>query len=510
VKERLSSFDWDNHTRIRFLTQPDAPTAAARAFAQDENDARFSAYTRERVEHWSAYARGYQRWQRARTAYQRRLREIYTFLIPPGMRVLEVGCAHGDMLAALKPAYGVGIDFCPEMIDAARKNHPELNFVQADAHGFDLKETFDYIVCLDLVNDVWDVQRVFEKIALHCHPGTRVILNAYSRLWEIPRRMAEAARLAPPQLTQNWLAPGDIANLLNLSGFDLIRTSQEVLWPFGLPVLNPLANKYLVKLAPGRWFALANVFVARPKATPVRRNPVVSVVVAARNEEGNIPAIFDRVPQMGAGTELIFVEGNSKDDTWGAIEREIARRPAVNARLFKQPGKGKGDAVRVGFREATGEVLMILDADMTVAPEDLPRFYEAWRSGRAEFVNGVRLVYPMEHHAMRFFNQIGNKFFSLAFTWLLSQSVKDTLCGTKVLSKAHYEMIAANRGYFGEIDPFGDFDLIFGAAKYNLAIVDLPIRYRERTYGETNIQRWSHGMLLLRMVVKAMRKIKFV
>jgi glycosyltransferase involved in cell wall biosynthesis len=182
----------------------------------------------------------------------------------------------------------------------------------------------------------------------------------------------------------------------------------------------------------------------------------------------------------------------------------------VNARLFKQPGKGKGDAVRTGFREATGEVLMILDADLTVPPEDLPRFYEAWRSGKGEFVNGVRLVYPMEDHAMRFFNHVGNKFFSLAFTWLLSQSIKDTLCGTKVLSKRNYETIAAHREYFGEIDPFGDFDLIFGAAKYNLKIVDLPVRYGERTYGETNIQRWSHGMLLLRMVAKAMRKIKFV
>jgi SAM-dependent methyltransferase len=475
----------------------------------------FSAYTQERVEYWSRYARDYQRWQSSRAYYQRRLAEIYTFLIPPGMRVLEVGCARGDLLAALKPAYGVGIDFCPEMIEGARESHPGLNFVQADAHDFDLRDldlraTFDYIVCLDLVNDLWDVQQVFERIALHCHPGTRVILNAYSRLWELPRRMAEGAGLAPRQLTQNWLAPGDIRNLLYLAGFELIRTSQEILWPFRTPLLDRLANKYLVKLAPFRWLALENVFIARPNPTPIRRAPVVSVVVAARNEEGNIPAIFDRVPQMGAGTELIFVEGNSKDDTWGAIEREIARRPGVNARLFKQPGKGKGDAVRLGFREATGEVLMILDADMTVAPEDLPRFYEAWRSGRAEFVNGVRLVYPMEHDAMRFFNQIGNKFFSLAFTWLLSQSVKDTLCGTKVLSKSHYEMIAANRGYFGEIDPFGDFDLIFGAAKYNLAIVDLPIRYRERTYGETNIQRWSHGMLLLRMVLKAMRKIKFV
>ncbi len=426
------------------------------------------------------------------------------------MRVLEVGCGTGDLLAALKPSYGVGVDFCPAMLQRARHEHPNLQFVEGDAHNFDLGEKFDYIVCADLINDVWDVQGVFENIGRHCHANTKLIVNSYSRLWELPRRAAEAAGLAKPQLKQNWLARDDIFNLLHLVDFEQIRVSPEILWPFRIPLLTNLANKYLVRVFPFRWFALANVIVARPGSRPVEREPVVTVVVAARNEEGNIPAIFDRVPEMGAGTELIFVEGGSKDDTWGAIEREIARRPHVNAKLFRQTGKGKGDAVRKGFSEATGDLLMILDADMTVAPEDLPRFYEAWRSGKAEFVNGVRLVYPMEDKAMRFFNHVGNKFFSMAFTWLLSQSVKDTLCGTKVLSRTSYETIAANRGYFGEIDPFGDFDLIFGAAKYNLRIVDLPIRYRDRTYGETNIQRWSHGMLLIRMVVKAMRKIKFV
>jgi glycosyltransferase involved in cell wall biosynthesis len=236
----------------------------------------------------------------------------------------------------------------------------------------------------------------------------------------------------------------------------------------------------------------------------------VSVVVAARNEEGNVENIFDRVPQMGGGTELIFVEGHSKDDTYGAIERAIAARPGTTAKLFRQPGKGKGDAVRKGFAEATGDVLMILDADLTVPPEDLPRFYDALVSGKGEFVNGVRLVYPMEERAMRPLNLIGNKFFSLAFSWLLAQPIKDTLCGTKVLRRADYEMIVANRAYFGDFDPFGDFDLIFGAAKLDLKIVDLPIRYRERVYGDTNIHRWSHGWLLLRMVAFAARRIKFV
>jgi glycosyltransferase involved in cell wall biosynthesis len=213
---------------------------------------------------------------------------------------------------------------------------------------------------------------------------------------------------------------------------------------------------------------------------------------------------------MGGGTELIFVEGHSKDDTYGAIERAIAARPGTDSKLFRQPGKGKGDAVRKGFAEASGDVLMILDADLTVPPEDLPRFYDALVSGKGEFVNGVRLVYPMEERAMRPLNLIGNKFFSLAFSWLLDQSIKDTLCGTKVLRRADYDMIVANRAYFGDFDPFGDFDLIFGAAKLNLKIVDLPIRYRERVYGDTNIHRWSHGWLLLRMVAFAARRIKFV
>jgi glycosyltransferase involved in cell wall biosynthesis len=213
---------------------------------------------------------------------------------------------------------------------------------------------------------------------------------------------------------------------------------------------------------------------------------------------------------MGAGTELIFVEGNSQDDSWGAVEREISRHPGIQAKLLKQSGKGKGNAVRAGFAQASGNLFMILDGDLTVAPEDLPRFYEAWRSGKADFVNGVRLVYPMEGRAMRFFNQIGNKFFSLAFSWLLSQSIKDTLCGTKVLSRHDYEVIAANRSYFGNFDPFGDFDLLFGAAKYNLKIVDLPIRYGQRAYGDTNIQRWRHGLILFRMALQAIRRIKFV
>jgi glycosyltransferase involved in cell wall biosynthesis len=280
--------------------------------------------------------------------------------------------------------------------------------------------------------------------------------------------------------------------------------------PVRIPLISDWCNRYLAKILPFRWLSLANFVVARPMRLQRKNNPSVSVVVAARNESGHIDELISRIPQMGAGTEIVFVEGNSTDDTYSAIERAIANNPQLNCKLLKQPGKGKGDAVRTGFDAATGDILMILDADITVPPEDLPRFYEIMANGSGEFVNGVRLVYPMEGDAMRFANLIGNKFFSWAFSWLLGQPIRDTLCGTKVLWREDYRRIADNRSYFGDFDPFGDFDLLFGAAKLNLKIMEVPVRYRARRYGETNISRWSHGWLLLKMVAFAAKRIKFI
>lgn len=470
-------------------------------------DSAGQTYQQTRIAHWDAIARQRDAWQGMGRWYHQRLAEIYRFHISPNLRVLELGCATGRLLASLQPARGVGVDFSEEMIRRARVQHPHLEFIHADAHDLSaLDETFDIIILSDLVNDLWDVQRVFEQVKPLCHPRTRLLLNSYSRLWQLPLNLARSLNLASPNLYQNWLTREDIRSLLQLAGFESVRVSQEVLMP--LP-LGGFANRFLVRLTPFNHLALSNLVIARP-APERTAEPKVSVVIAARNEAGNIKSIFERIPQMGRETEIVFVEGHSKDDTYGAIEREITAHPSTPSLLLKQPGIGKADAIRAGFDQATGDVLMILDADLTVPPEDLPRFYEALISGKGEFINGVRLVYPMEQEAMQTLNFFGNKFFSLAFSWLLGQSIKDTLCGTKVLWKKDYESIKTNRAYFGDFDPFGDFDLIFGAAKLNLKIVDLPIRYRERTYGSTNISRWKHGLLLFRMVAFAARRIKFV
>ena len=471
-----------------------------------------SAFRERRQAHWDAVAERFEPGNRVADVYHQELLHYYRLLVPSGARVLDVGCGHGDLLAALQPAFGVGVDFSAAMIRQASRRHPSLRFIQADAHELELSEPFDVIVLSDLLNDLWDVQAVLERLHSIASPRTRIVLNIYSRVWQLPLRIAQRLGLSRPTLPQNWLTVDDVANLLQLTGFEVVKRSQEILAPFPIPILGRLLNRVGAKLWPLSALALTNFMVARPSAGEARRpvtSPRVSVVVPARNEAGNVDAIFSRLPEMGAGTELIFVEGHSTDQTAAAIREAIARYPEQQARCFTQTGKGKGDAVRLGFSHATGDVLMILDADLTVLPEDLPRFYEALVTGRGEFVNGVRLVYPMEAQAMRFFNLLGNKFFSMAFSWLLGQPIKDTLCGTKVLWKRDYGRIAANRDYFGDFDPFGDFDLLFGAAKLSLRIVDLPIRYHERTYGTTNIQRWRHGFLLLRMVIFAARRLKF-
>ena len=435
-------------------------------------------------------------------------------MIPPGRRVLEIGCRLGDLLASLAPSEGVGVDFSAEMIGRARARHPELRFVECDASDVGrLGENFEFVILSDLINDVWDVQEVLQAVRAVSTVRTRVILNFYSRLWGAPLAVAESLRLARRLLAQNWLTVPDVKNLLGLADLEAIRNWEEVLLPLSIPLLAPLCNRVLVKLWPLRNLALSNFIVARPapdREPGARPQPSVSVIVPARNEAGNIPAIFTRTPEMGGGTELVFVEGHSRDDTRAVIERQIAERPERRARLLPQTGVGKGDAVRLGFSEAKGDIVMILDADLSVPPEDLPRFFEVLRGGIAEFANGVRLVYPMEKQAMRALNFLGNKFFSLAFSWLLGQPIKDTLCGTKALRRLTYQEIAANRSVFGDFDPFGDFDLLFGAARLGLKIVEVPIRYHERTYGATNIQRWRHGWLLLKMCAFAATRIKFV
>jgi SAM-dependent methyltransferase len=443
-------------------------------------------------------------------SYRTILAQYYNLLIDQGASVLEIGCGGGDLLAALHAEEKWGIDLSEAQINQARAKVPNAQFYVQAGEELNLPDrTFDYIILSDAVNFAADVQLIFEKARRFCHPRTRLLVNSYNTLWRPLIGLATRLGIRASHPESNWLARSDLLGLLQLSGWELVRAESRILCPIPLFGLERSINRYLAPACPG--LCLTLFAIARPVgAFPATEGMRVSVVIPARNEAGNIENAVLRSPVMGNGTELIFVEGGSRDDTWNEIQRVKEKFPDRRIKALRQTGKGKGDAVRLGFAEADGDLLMILDADLTVPPEELPKFYQAVASGCCEFANGSRLVYPMEDRAMRFLNLCANKTFGIIFSWVLGQQVKDTLCGTKALTREDYLRLTRNRNFFGEFDPFGDFDLLFGASKLNLKIMDVPVRYCERTYGETNISRWRHGVLLLCMVIFAAKKLKFI
>jgi SAM-dependent methyltransferase len=414
-------------------------------------------------------------------------------------------------LNELHPKVGWGIDFSEEMITTASSKYKNLTFRQADAHNFEFKDKFDYIILSNVVGYFDDVQEVLQNLRKNCTKRTRIIVTYYNFLWEPLMKLSEKIGIKLKEPLTSWLSKKDLENLFYLEGFEAIKAGELILLPRYIPLLSTFLNKYIARLPLIRKLCLVDYIVARPLDLEEKKEYSCSIIIPARNEEGTIEEAVKSMPRLGTKTEIIFVEGHSDDNTLDEIKRVTQEYSQEwDIKYFVQPGVGKANAVQKGFKEAKSDVLMILDGDLSVAPVDLKKFYSAIASDTGEFINGSRLVYPREKESMRTLNLIGNKLFSLLFTWLLGQRFKDTLCGTKVLFRGDYERIKKTRSYFGDFDPFGDFELIFGASLLNLKIVEVPVRYHERKYGKTNINRFKHGWLLLKMSLFATKKMKFV
>jgi glycosyltransferase involved in cell wall biosynthesis/ubiquinone/menaquinone biosynthesis C-methylase UbiE len=479
--------------------------------------------------HYDQLAPKRDRWYRRNSYYHSEVERRLAMLIPTGSSVLELGCGTGNLLNALKPARGLGIDISSRMVEIASSNHPELRFEVADAECFTTDEEFDFVVASDLIGELGDINAMFECFSKMSHGSSKLVITFHSPTLEEIMRMAQRAGFAMAPFRQNWVGVDTARGLLALSDLRVVDEAHALLVPAPIPLLAPAANRLFAGRRAFKYFDLLNILVAEPD--PNRSQPrslSCSVIIPCRNEIGNIDAAVERMPDLGPHTEIIFVDGASTDGTKERIEEVIDRyRGTKDIKLILQMPEtpygdrkddpdaptvmlklGKGDAVRKGFDAASGDVLMILDADLTVPPEDLPRFLRPIATGKGRFINGTRLVYPMEERAMKFVNYLGNWFFSKLFTWLMEQPIRDTLCGTKVLLKSDYAEIKAGRKHFGDFDPFGDFDLLFGAARLGIPIVEVPVRYRRRLAGVSKVRVSRHGWLLVAMSIVAFRRLK--
>ncbi|MGL4395328.1 MAG: glycosyltransferase [Hyphomicrobium sp.] len=455
-------------------------------------------------------------WIARNSAYYADDRRYMQFLVREGARVLDLGCGTGELLAALKPSRGVGVDFSAAMVDVARRAHPTMEFVVGDVEDpaviAGITGPFDYIIISDTIGMFEDIEEALKLLHALCHADTRIIISYFSSLWEPLIKLGTKLGQRMPQPQANLISTIDFENILDLSDLEPIRMEWRQLVPFHFWGVGRFINRFIAPLPGIRKLCLRNYVVARSKrAAPATVAPSTTIVIPCRNERGNIERAILEMPKFGGHQEIIFVEGNSKDNTFEECQRvQQAYAGQWDIKVMRQEGRGKGDAVRKGFDAASCDILMILDADLTVPPSALPKFHAAIASGKGEFINGTRLVYPMENEAMRFLNHIANRSFALMFSYLLNQRFTDTLCGTKVVRRPDYQRIVAGRSYFGDFDPFGDFDLIFGAAKQSMRIVEVPVHYKARTYGETQISRFRDGWLLIRMVMFAFKKLKAV
>jgi SAM-dependent methyltransferase len=436
------------------------------------------------------------------------------FLIPPGLRVLEVGCGAGHTLAALEPSHGVGVDCASHVIDQGRAIFPHLELLVGDVEAEEtlarITGPFDVILIVDTLGSIADCQMLLQRLQRFCTRETRLVIAHYSHLWQPLLTLAETVGSKTKDGPKNVLSPADVRAIAELADFDPVKSERRLLSPMRLMGLGRIANRFLAGLPLVRQLALRHYVVCRPRRGINEELRSATVVVPARNERGNIEPAIRRMPRFVEDLEVIFVEGHSTDGTLLEMQRVQAAWPDRDIKVMTQPGSGKADAVFAALHCARGDVLMILDGDLTVPPEQLPKFWDAIRSGRGEFISGSRLIYPMDDGAMRYLNLIANRFFSVLFSWILTQRYTDTLCGTKVLSRNNYRRLEAGRAFFGDFDPFGDFDLILGASRLNLKAIEVPVRYAARAYGTTQISRFRHGLLLMRMVGFAFMRIKAI
>lgn len=479
------TIDFESLLRIP-RTVPNVPKKFSRPSFVDGARAYFDTIGRE-----------YPVWRNKMDYYIRYTKEFLTRVIPENKKVLMVGCLGPEILAALKPSVGVGVDISPELIHTAKTENtdPRISYFCALPEELKLNEKFDYVIVLSIVDYSQDVMVLIESLKRFVHDDSRICLSMLNPLWHTVTRFASKLKIRIPDFERNLVASKSLSTVLELKRFKVTEICRRVLVPKRIPILAWFFNQYLSRLPILNSLCFIQYVLAKPDFSTKTKPLSCSVIVPCFNEEGNIEECIARVPKMGKFTEIVAVNDGSRDGTLEILERIAEKNHNVTVVTYPK-NRGKGKAVEEGMRRAKGDVLMILDADMTVPPEELVDFFEAIESGSADFASGTRFLYPMEEQAMRFANFVGNILFSKLVQIIVGSECSDTLCGTKVMRKSDFQ------DFRFEDSRWGDFDLIFHAARLKLKCVQIPVHYRSRVAGESKMNAFSSGVSFLRLCLR--------
>lgn len=454
-------------------------------------------------EYFERVAPDWERWQKRNRFYHKTISNLLQGMIPPGSTVLELGSGVGDLLASLKPSSGMGFNVAPALTVRALQKHPQLEFYTIDVDSVSLPRPFEpqYIVMtnmLDYVHDVWDMMDSL-KPAIREH--TLLVISTNNPLWAPLLRLASKLGLRFPESPRNFITNKDICSVLHLQGFDIVEEGLTLPVPKRIPIIGTLINAIVPEVPVLRFVSSLQYIAARPR---IPRPPLsCSVVIPCHNEADNIQECLRRVPNFGAWTEIVVVDDGSTDETCQRVKEMMATDSRVRLVVLEK-NQGKANAVRAGFQAANGDVLMILDADMAVTPEELAKFLTPLQEGTADFVNGTRLIYPMQGKAMRVANFLGNKGFCFLASKVIRQRVSDTLCGTKAFLKRDFVRMP-----LGGAERWGDFDLLFGAARLKLRILEIPVHYTERRARKSKMRVMIDGWYFLWACLSGWRNLRF-
>lgn len=381
------------------------------------------------------------------------------------------------------------------------KSH-NLDFLNVDTNE-DLNKIlinntkYDCIVLSDMfeVND--DILGLLKLLKKNLNNDGTILLTSITPIWDGVLSILEMLNLKNKSKKRSYIHLNKLSAVLDTINFQITGKRTRQYFPFKLFYFGNIINNFLEIILYFFNFGIRSYFTIKEIEDTAEKDVLSkTIIVPAKNEEGNLNELINRIPYLGNNVEVIISCGISNDNTLGMAKSLKSDNFII--KVIEQTSKGKANAVWEACEQSSNDLIAILDADLSVDPEELSSFFELIETKKCDFVNGTRLIYSMEKGSMRFINNFGNRLFQYVVSKIIRLPLTDSLCGTKVFKKNLYEKIKKWQSVVKIKDPFGDFDLLFAAAYSSQKIVEYPIHYRARKYGTTQIRRFKDGFKLIK------------